>query len=389
MNIDSHDCLQFCTNNYLGLAADPRVIEAARTAIGRYGFGSGASRLVAGSMEAHHALESALATFKGTQSALVFSSGYVANLAVLTSLAGPRDTIISDKLNHASLLDAARYSGARHRVFPHLNYRRAATLLRRSEHQESRCLSDALRADDNAEDRNSMDSHPTGKTFLVTDTVFSMDGDIANLPELCSMAEQTNALAIIDEAHATGVLGPNARGLASLQHVEPNIAVTVGTLSKAFGCVGGFVAGSAPMVETLVQKARGFIYSTALPAACSAAALVALEIIQREPERQVRVLESAARVKAALQAMGYNCGQSCTPIIPVLLGKSQTALAAAEWLKSNGIFVPAIRPPTVPPNTARLRISLMATHTDEDIEELLRQMKSMRDQPFLDIVPIL
>ena len=391
MTIDSRSYLQFCTNNYLGLAADERVIDAARTAIGRYGLGAGASRLVAGSMESHHALEAALSAFKQTPATLLFSSGYTANLAVLTTFAGPGDRIVSDKLNHASLLDAAKYSGAEHRVFPHLNYRRAAASLAKP----GRGKNAIIKADDISESADSAEAsaggHPDAeaKRFVVTDTVFSMDGDIADLPALCAAAGNTRTLIVLDEAHATGLLGPDGRGLAAMQQVESQIAATVGTLSKALGSVGGFVSGPAEVIETLVQKARGLIYTTAMPAACSAAAIAALNIAKSEPHRRLGVMAAAKRVKSALEMMGYNCGQSCTPIIPVILGRAETALAAAEWLKTRGIFVPAIRPPTVPPNSARLRISLMATHTDEDLDQLLRQMKSMRDEPFLNIVPIL
>ena len=397
MTIDSRSYLQFCTNNYLGLAADERVMDAARTAISRYGFGAGASRLVAGSMESHHALEAALSTFKQTQATLLFASGYTANLAVLTTFAGPGDRIVSDKLNHASLLDAAHYSGAEHRVFPHLNYRRAAALLAKA----ARCKDAPTKTDDTSEPKSSAGTtdaacppadgfpHAHAKQFVVSDTVFSMDGDLADLPELCAVARHTGSLVVLDEAHATGVLGPDGRGLAAMQQVESQIAVTVGTLSKALGCVGGFVTGPAEMIETLVQKARSLIYTTAMPAACSAAALAALNIAKSEPNRRLRVMAAAMRVKAVLETMGYNCGQSSTPIIPVILGRAETAIAATEWLKTRGIFVPAIRPPTVPPNSARLRISLMATHTDEDIDQLLREMKSMRDQPFLNMVPII
>ncbi len=356
----------------------------------RHGFGSSASRLVAASMESHHALEAALSAFKQTQATLLFASGYTANLAVLTTFAGPGDRILSDNLNHASLLDAANYSGAQHRIFPHLNYRRAAALLAKPGGKSPTTKTNTPSQPANPADFSAA-SHPDGqaKRFAVSDTVFSMDGDIADLPELCAAARNAGALVVLDEAHATGLLGPDGRGLAAMQQVESEIAATVGTLSKALGCVGGFVTGPAEMIETLVQKARSLIYTTAIPAACSAAALAALNIVKSEPERRLRVLAAAKHVKTALEALGYNCGQSCTPIIPVILGRAETALAAAEWLKTRGIFVAAIRPPTVPPNSARLRISLMATHTDEDIDELLRQMKAMRDQPFLNIVPIL
>lgn len=370
LRIGTRELIQFCTNNYLGLANDLAVVDAAREALERYGMGAGASRLVAGSMELHQQLETELARFKGTESALVFSTGFMANLAVLTTFAqGPENTagerksevrIISDKLNHASLLDAARYSGAEHRVFPHLNYPRAAELLARP-----------LRGQELGD----------GQTFLVTDSVFSMDGDLADLTTLCGLARAHEALVIIDEAHGTGVLGEHGHGLAEAQGVESDIAITVGTLSKAFGSVGGFVCAAKPVIEMLINAGRAFIYTTALPPACSAASLAALRIIQ-SPEgkqRRERVCGLAAQVRQELTQLGFDCGQSQTPIIPVLLGSSERAVRASALLEERGIWVPAIRPPTVPPNQARLRISLMATHRDSDIEQLLAAFKLLRD----------
>jgi 8-amino-7-oxononanoate synthase len=351
VRIDGREYLQFCTNNYLGLASDPEVVEAGRAALDRYGAGAGASRLVAGSMALHHELEGVLAAFKGTERALVFPTGFMANLAVLTTFATERDLIVSDKLNHASLLDAARFSGAEARTFPHRRCERAEELLQRRD---------------------------APARFLVTDSVFSMDGDVADLPELCVAAERTGALMIIDEAHATGVLGRRGAGLAELQGVEKQIDITVGTLSKALGCVGGFVCGSAEVIETLINGARSFIYTTALPPACAASALAALHIVERQPRRRERVLSLASRVKSALAALGYDCGDSETTIIPVILGEPETALAAAAFLRERGIWVPAIRPPTVARGSARLRISLMATHTDSDVEQLLDGMRALR-----------
>jgi len=345
--------VQFCTNNYLGLADDPEVLAAARDALARYGTGAGASRLVAGSMALHRELETALAEFKHVPAALVFSTGYMANLAVLTTFAGPQERIVSDKLNHASLLDAARFSGAYQRTFPHRQYRRAAALLA----------------------RDMGGPRAGGQAFVVTDTVFSMDGDVADLPALCTVAEEAGALVVVDEAHATGVLGPTGAGLAEAQGCGARIAVHVGTLSKAFGSLGGFVAGPQEAIDTLINAARPFIYTTALPPACAAAALASLRIIQRAPQRRARVLALAGYVKAELVRLGFDCRDSASPIIPVVLGSAERALAAAAFLRERGIYVPAIRPPTVPPHTARLRISLMATHTDAHIEQLLAAMR--------------
>ncbi|MGN6369537.1 MAG: 8-amino-7-oxononanoate synthase [Phycisphaerae bacterium] len=356
VTIAGREYLQFCTNNYLGLATDPEVLDAARDALSRYGAGAGASRLVAGSMALHHELEEALARFKRTERALLFPTGFMANLAVLTTFAGQSDLVVSDKLNHASLLDAAKFSGAESRTFPHRRYERAEELLQRKD---------------------------AATRFLVTDSVFSMDGDLADLPAACAAAGRTGALVIIDEAHGTGILGPRGAGLAELQGVEEQIDVTVGTLSKALGSIGGFVCGDADVIEMLINAARSFIYTTALPPASAGAALAALRIVQREPHRRQRVLALAARIKQALLDMGFQCGESASPIIPVILGEPGAALAAADYLRDRGIWVPAIRPPTVPRGSARLRISLMATHTDADVEQLLHAMRGLRETPAL------
>ncbi len=350
--LDGARLLQFSSNNYLGLATHPAVVEAARDATARYGAGSGASRLVAGSMTPHHELEAALAKFKGAEAALLFPTGYMANLAVLTTFAGEGDLIVSDKLNHASLLDGAAFSGAAHRTFLHRNAGRAAELVAR---------------------------HQGGRTFLVSDAVFSMDGDVANLPALCDVAHRADAILVIDDAHGTGVLGPRGRGTAEAQNVEDRIPLTIGTLSKALGSLGGFVAGPRIAIDTLINSARSFIFTTALPPACAAAALAALHVVETEPALRNRVLQAAAHVRQELRHMGYDCGDSQTPIIPVMLGDSGDALHAAAALRERGLFIPAIRPPTVAPKSARLRISLMATHTDAHIEKLLGAFRGLRD----------
>ena len=372
--------LQFCTNNYLGLAADPEVLDAARAAVDRWGFGSGASRLVAGSMQSHHELEADLAEFKQAEAALVFSSGYAANMAVLTCFTSPHDLIFSDKLNHASLLDAADASRCKHRTYHHRNYSRLAELLKRLSRAQGQSATEPTEAAASASrlNRDEKVPHEISRAWIVTDTVFSMDGDVADLEQLSRLAQAHGALLVTDEAHATGVLGPDGRGLAALQNVESAVAVSVGTLSKALGSVGGFVTGPRQVIDTLINRSRQFIYTTALPAACTAAARCALNISRREPERRQRVLSLAQYVRTELTAMGYQTGPSESPIIPVLLGSAQHALEAAAALREKGIYIPAIRPPTVAPNTARLRISLMATHSDAQIDTLLRAMKALR-----------
>lgn len=378
--IGSKRYVQFCTNNYLGLAADPEVVDAAHRALDRWGFGSGASRLVAGSMESHHELEADLAEFKHAEAALVFSSGYAANMAVLTTFTSPHDLILSDKLNHASLLDAASASGGTCRTYPHRNYARLGALLERNARAP-----DQTEVSGKALSQSHAPVHPgeeksriNQRAWIITDTVFSMDGDLADMMQLDRIARDHDALLITDEAHATGVLGPDGRGVAAMYNVESSVAVSVGTLSKALGSVGGFVTGPHQVIDALINRSRQFIYTTALPAVCTAAARCALHISRREPQRRQRVLALAEHVRAELTQLGYQTGASESPIIPVMFGSSQHALEAAMWLRDQGIFIPAIRPPTVPPNTARLRISLMATHRDAHIEHLLTAMKTLR-----------
>ena len=381
LRIGSKKYLQFCTNNYLGLAADPEVIDVAHQALDRWGMGAGASRLVAGSMESHHELEKDLAEFKRTEAALVLSSGYAANMAVLTTLVSPHDLILSDKLNHASLLDAAIASGGMCRTYPHRNYSRLSALLeRKSKIFGESALSGKIPPAVIPPAQPEADISPgQQQAWIITDTVFSMDGDLADLPQLAQLSREYQALIITDEAHATGVLGPDGRGLAALQNVEASVAVSVGTLSKALGSVGGFVTGPRAVIDTLINRSRQFIYTTGLPAVCTAAARCALHISRREPQRRRRVLALATHVRAELAQLGYQTGNSESPIIPVMLGTAQHALRAAAWLREKGIYIPAIRPPTVAPNTARLRISLMSTHTDGQIDQLIAAMRELRD----------
>jgi 8-amino-7-oxononanoate synthase len=314
-------------------------------------------------MSLHHELEETLAQFKGTERALLFPTGFMANLAVLTTFAGEGDLIVSDKLNHASLLDAAKFSGAVARTFPHRRYARAEELLTKTRRHE---------------DTKDHEDVGDGLKYLVTDSVFSMDGDVADLRAICAAARRAGAMVIVDEAHGTGVLGAGGKGVAELQGVEAEIDVTVGTLSKALGSVGGFVCGTSAVIETLINAARSFIYTTALPPACAASALAALRIVQREPQRRERVMALAAGVKRELTKMGFDCGDSASPIIPVIMGEAEAALRAAAFLRERGIWVPAIRPPTVARGSARLRISLMATHSDGDVERLLAAMRELR-----------
>lgn len=362
MVIRNKACLQFCTNNYLGLAADPRVVDAVRAGMDQWGFGAGASRLVAGNAAPYAKLESDLARLKQQPAAVILSSGYAANLAVLKTFAAPTDVVFSDKLNHASLLDAATASAATHHTYPHLDFDRLESRLRRTSEKHEHRPSPAVR----------------GRRWIVTDTVFSMDGDVCLLPRVAAIARRYDALLVVDEAHATGVLGPDGAGVAALQNCQTDVALSIGTLSKAFGSVGGFIAGPQAAIDALINRGRNLIYTTALPAVCILAAQAALDISLAEPWRRARLGTLAERVRGELRQMGFNCGQSASPVIPVILGSSEAALCAAELLSQMGVWVPAIRPPTVKPNTARLRISLMATHTDEHIARLIAAMRKLR-----------
>jgi 8-amino-7-oxononanoate synthase len=357
VDVGGRAVLQFASNNYLGLAADPRVREAAVRAIERWGWGAGASRLLAGHTDAHAALEADLASFKGAEAALVFPSGYMANLGVMTALVGRGDLVACDRENHASIYDAIRLSGAELARYPHGDAAAATELLSASSPERSR-------------------------TLLVTDTVFSMGGDLAPLAALAEACCASGAMLLVDEAHALGVLGPTGAGLAeTLPHkYDGAITASVGTLSKALGGVGGFVAASRACVELLVNRARPFIYTTALPAAACEAARAALAIVRSEPERRTRLLALADRLRRELGKRDFDCGRSETPIIPVIVGEPVRALAMAAALLERGIFCPAIRPPTVPPGTSRLRISLTAEHTEADVDLLVQALVAARDK---------
>ena len=345
VTVDGRPCISFCSNDYLGLAGDPRVTAALRDGAQQWGCGAGAAHLVTGHTAAHHELETALAEFTGRPRALLFSTGYMANLGVVTALAGREDFIAEDRLNHASLIDAARLAGAGIRRYRHADTAAAAARL------------DASRA---------------RRRLLVTDGVFSMDGDAAPLASLADVATANDAMLIVDDAHGLGVTGPGGRGsvvAAGLTRAE--VPVLVGTLGKAFGTFGAFVAGSEALVETLVHRARTYIYTTAPPPAVAAATLAALESAVADDWRRARLAALVARFRRGAREVGLRLADSESPIQPVLVGDSAAAVAASEALMARGYWVTAIRPPTVPPGTARLRVTLSATHEDADLAGLL------------------
>lgn len=345
--VDGREVVLFCTNDYLGLAADPRVARAAADEIARSGWGAGSSRLVGGGRPAHERLELALADFKGAQAALTFPTGYQANLAALGAVAGGEDCVFLDKLNHASLIDGARLCGARVRVYPHGDVGKLAELL--------------------------ADSGAFRRRVIAVDAVFSMDGDVAPLPEIVELAERHSAITVVDEAHGTGVLGETGAGAAELLGVADRITLTVGTLSKALGGLGGYVVGRREWIDLIVNRGRTFLFTTAAPPAQAAAALCALDIMRSEPERRARLHANARRVRAALSDLSPPPADTPagSPIIPVVFGSAQRATAASEFLFERGLFVPAIRPPTVPAGGSRLRISVSAAHEPADLDRLI------------------
>jgi len=344
MRIDGRECLSFCSNDYLGLANHPAVVEAARQGLARWGVGSGAAHLVNGHSAAHHALEEELADFAGTQRALLFSTGYMANLGVIGALLGRGDRLFADRLDHASLLDGAAYSGAR---------------LQRYAHAEPADLERLLQ------------QAPAGGRLVATDGVFSMDGDLAPLPELQQLARIHDAWLLVDDAHGFGVLGEQGRGVLEHFAVETDLPVMVGTLGKAFGTSGAFVAGSEDLIEFLIQSARTYIYTTAAPAALAEATRESLRRVRSETWRREKLRALIARFRAGAQQLGLNLAPSMTPIQPVHVGTAADALRIGEALEQQGLLVPAIRPPTVPEGTARLRVTLSAAHSEQQVDRLL------------------
>lgn len=355
IDMDGRRLVNFGSNDYLALASHPRIAQAVRDALdmhGGDGWGSGASPLILGRNELHTALERELAQFEGTEAALVFSSGFAANVGTIAALAGRGDVVFSDAKNHASIVDGCRLSGARVQVYPHGDVDYLQQMLRQAASFRRR--------------------------LIVTDTLFSMDGDFAPLATLVELAAEHDGMLMVDEAHATGVFGEQGRGLCEQSGVEDGVAVRVGTLSKALGCAGGFVAGSQRLIDWLVNRARTYVFSTAPPAAWCAAALEALELVRAEPQRRRRLLEEAARLRAALRQQGWQIGRSESQIIPILLGEPGFTMEFAAALYQQGLFVPGIRPPTVPDGESLLRISLTYGHDETHLNMLLAALDRLR-----------
>ena len=349
--VRGQEVLNFCSNNYLGLADDLRLKEAAIECLKTEGGGSGASRLVCGNMTAHEELEKALAKFKGTERCLLFNTGYMANIGIISSLFGKGDELFLDRLNHASVIDGAMLSGATFHRYPHKDMKGLERLLQNASSSKKRCI--------------------------ITDSIFSMDGDFAPLEEIVSLAKRYECTVMIDEAHALGVIGRQGRGLAEHFGLEKEIDIQMGTLSKAAGAFGAYCCGSKELIEFLINKARSFIYTTGMPPSVAAMAHKAIEIIQAEPQRRQQLWDNAHYMRLELKGMGFDTLYSQTPIIPMMVYNSELAVTFSNKLLEIGIFVSAIRPPTVPPNTARLRLTVMATHTKQDLDYALKQFRKI------------
>lgn len=345
INLDGRDVVLLGSNNYLGLSTHPKVIAAAVEATHAFGTGSSGSRLISGNSERYASLETNLAETKGTEAALVFSSGYAANTSVIPVLAGEGDLILSDALNHASIIDGCRLSRATKEVYRHCDMGHLKSLL--------------------------SESHAFQRRLIVTDGVFSMDGDIAPLPDICNLAAAHDAMVLVDDAHGFGVLGKNGSGTLAHFGLEAENIIQMGTLSKAVGALGGYIAGSHALIEVLVNRARGFIFTTGLPPATLAAADAALNVMRSEPQLRQRLFSHAKHLKTVLIDLGYTLLPSETQILPVVLGRPQRATNVAAALLTAGVFAPAIRPPAVPTGTSRLRLTVMATHTEAEIQRAI------------------
>jgi glycine C-acetyltransferase len=343
---DGKKVINLSSNNYLGLNTHPRLMEAALEATRRLGVGSGAVRTIAGTMRIHMELEEKIARFKNTEACVVFQSGFAANAGTVAAILKKGDIIISDELNHASIIDGCRLSRADIRVFPHKDVAAAEKLLQEAQSQP-------------------------GHKLLISDGVFSMEGDIAPLPQLCDVAERYGAIMMVDDAHASGVLGRNGRGTIDHHGVHGRVHIQVGTLSKAIGSLGGYVCGSRDLIDFLYHRARPFLFSTSHPPSVTATCIAAFDVLEEEPERIARLWENTRFIKKGLQGLGFNTGMSETPITPVIVGAAKLAHALSGRLFEEGVFAQGIGFPTVPEGKARVRTIVTATHTPQELQQAL------------------
>ncbi len=357
---DGREVINLASNNYLGLTNHPKLVEAALNATRRLGVGSGAVRTISGTMAIHMELERRIAGFKGTEACVVFQSGFAANAGTVSAVLGPEDHIVSDELNHASIIDGCRLSKAKIHVFPHKDTAAAARLL------------------------DELDSQP-GRKLLITDGVFSMDGDIAPLPALVEVAKRYGAIMMIDDAHSSGVLGRAGRGTVDHFGLHGRVNIQVGTLSKAIGVLGGYVCGSKDLIEFLYHRARPFLFSTSHPPAVAAACIAAFDVLEEEPERIASLWSNTAYFKNALKAAGFQTGASETPITPIMIGEASAALAFSKALFDEGLLATGIGYPTVPKGKARVRTIVTATHTKEQLDRALEIL--MRVAKRMNILP--
>ncbi len=352
--LDGRGVLNFSSNNYLGLANHPELEKAAKEALERYGCGSGASRLISGNMTLHLELEESIARLKGTESALVFNSGFQANVGILSTLVGEGDVLFSDALNHASLIDGCRLSRAKVVVYPHCNLTHLEAALKKAP-QKARKL-------------------------IVTETVFSMDGDIAPMEEIVDLAERHGAMIMVDEAHATGVFGPNGAGIVAEMGLRERVLVQMGTLGKALGGFGAYVAGKRNLRELLINRCRSFIFTTAPPPVMMAMAITAIDLLEKEPERRFTLWRNSQFLRNELKDLGFSLGKSSSQILPLIIGDAQDCMSFSECLLAKGVYAQGIRPPTVQPGSARLRITPMATHTDEHLKQAIQAFKEVKKE---------
>jgi 8-amino-7-oxononanoate synthase len=356
ISIDGRTFINFSSNDYLGLSRHPEIIKTAIYAIERAGIGTGASRLLSGTYPCHRRLEDLVSRFKNTERAVVFGSGYSANTGVIPAISGDDTTIFSDELNHASIIDGIRLSKAETYIYKHRDIEHLELLI-----------------------KGSFKNRGIKKRFIITDAVFSMDGDLAPLKEIIEISRRYNAILMIDDAHGTGVLGRRGRGTLEHLGLDGGGIIQMGTFSKALGCFGGFVAGSSELLEFLINRARSFIYSTSLPPVIIEACLRAIEIVDTDSqELREKLWKNRQRLYEGLRALGYNTMGSETQIIPVLTGGVDDTLRLSRYLYKKGVFAPAIRPPTVPEGKCRIRFSVTAMHTEDDIDMVLESLKRFK-----------